>query len=144
MSNIMCHISNEAIHETFDNTRPYVVCRSGHAGIQRYAQTWAGDNLTCWESLKYNIATILGMGLSGVANQGCDVGGFYGVAPEAELFVRWIQNGIFQPRFSIHSSNIDNTVTGHGCTVAAPTIPDCDQLPYPHVPISVFSDGTCS
>ena len=81
MSNIMCHISNEAIHETFDNTRPYVVCRSGHAGIQRYAQTWAGDNLTCWESLKYNIATILGMGLSGVANQGCDVGGFYGVAP---------------------------------------------------------------
>ena len=59
MSNIMCHITNEAIHETFDNTRPYVVCRSGHAGIQRYAQTWAGDNLTCWESLKYNIATIL-------------------------------------------------------------------------------------
>ena len=31
MSNIMCHITNEAIHETFDNTRPYVVCRSGHA-----------------------------------------------------------------------------------------------------------------
>ena len=111
MSNIMCHITNEAIHETFDNTRPYVVCRSGHAGIQRYAQTWAGDNLTCWESLKYNIATILGMGLSGVANQGCDIGGFYGPAPEAELLVRWIQNGIFQPRFSIHSTNIDNTVT---------------------------------
>lgn len=51
---------------------------SGHCGIQRYAQTWAGDNLTCWDSLKYNIATILGMGLSGVASQGCDIGGFYG------------------------------------------------------------------
>ena len=25
--------------------------------------------------------------------------------------VRWIQNGIFQPRFSIHSTNTDNTVT---------------------------------
>lgn len=111
MSNIMCHITDEAIHETFDNTRPYIVCRSGHCGIQRYAQTWAGDNLTCWDSLKYNIATILGMSLSGVANQGCDIGGFYGPAPEAELFVRWIQNGIFQPRFSIHSTNIDNTVT---------------------------------
>lgn len=111
MSNIMCHITDEAIHETFDNTRPYIVCRSGHCGIQRYAQTWAGDNLTCWESLKYNIATILGMGVSGVANHGCDIGGFYGPAPEGELLVRWIQNGIFQPRFSIHSTNTDNTVT---------------------------------
>ena len=111
MSNIMCHITDEAIHETFTNTRPYIVCRSGHCGIQRYAQTWAGDNLTCWDSLKYNIATILGMSLSGVANQGCDIGGFYGPPPEAELMVRWIQNGIFQPRFSIHSTNTDNTVT---------------------------------
>lgn len=111
MSSIMCHITDEAVRETFGNTRPYIVCRSGHSGIQRYAQTWAGDNLTCWESLKYNIATILGMGLSGVANQGCDIGGFYGPAPEKELFVRWIQNGIFQPRFSIHSTNTDNTVT---------------------------------
>ena len=111
MSNIMCHITDEAIHETFPNTRPYIVCRSGHCGIQRYAQTWAGDNLTCWDSLKYNIATILGMSLSGVANQGCDIGGFYGPSPEAELMVRWIQNGIFQPRFSIHSTNTDNTVT---------------------------------
>lgn len=120
MSSLMCHITDEAIHETFDNTRPYIVCRSGHCGIQRYAQTWAGDNLTCWDSLKYNIATILGMSLSGVANQGCDIGGFYGPAPEAELMVRWIQNGIFQPRFSIHSTNIDNTVTEpwmySGCT----------------------------
>ena len=111
MSNIMCHITDEAIHETFPTTRPYIVCRSGHCGIQRYAQTWAGDNLTCWDSLKYNIATILGMSLSGVANQGCDIGGFYGPSPEAELMVRWIQNGIFQPRFSIHSTNTDNTVT---------------------------------
>ena len=111
MSNIMCHITDEAIHETFTNTRPYIVCRSGHCGIQRYAQTWAGDNLTCWDSLKYNIATILGMSLSGVANQGCDIGGFYGPSPDAELMVRWIQYGIFQPRFSIHSTNTDNTVT---------------------------------
>ena len=111
MSNIMCQITDEAIHETFHNTRPFIVCRSGHSGIQRYAQTWAGDNLTCWDSLKYNIATILGMSLSGVANQGCDIGGFYGTSPEAELMVRWIQNGIFQPRFSVHSVNTDNTVT---------------------------------
>lgn len=111
MSNLMCMLTHEAVHEQDADTRAFAVCRSGHAGIQRYAQTWAGDNRTCWESLRYNIATILGMGLSGVANQGCDIGGFYGEAPEEELFVRWVQNGIFQPRFSIHSTNIDNTVT---------------------------------
>lgn len=111
MPNLMCMVSKAAIHETHENVRPYIVCRSGHSGIQRYAQTWAGDNLTCWEALKYNIATILGMSLSGVSNQGCDIGGFYGPSPEPELLVRWIQNGIFQPRFSIHSVNADNTVT---------------------------------
>lgn len=111
MSNIMCQLSNEAIEEYNPNVRPFSVCRSGHAGIQRYAQVWTGDNLTCWDALKYNIATMLGMGLCGVANDGSDVGGFYGESPEPELFVRWVQNGIFMPRFSIHSVNTDNTVT---------------------------------
>lgn len=111
MSNIMCHLTIEALREFYPNRRPFVVCRSGHAGIQRYAQTWSGDNLTCYEALKYNVATMLGMSLSGVANQGSDIGGFYGIAPEEELFVRWVQNGIFQPRFSIHSVNTDNSVT---------------------------------
>ena len=111
MANIMCHIAQEAVQESHQGQRPFVVCRSGHSGIQRYAQVWAGDNYTSWETLKYNIATILGMSLSGVANQGCDIGGFYGPAPEEELFVRWVQNGVFQPRFSIHSTNTDNSVT---------------------------------
>ncbi|WIY81788.1 TIM-barrel domain-containing protein [Propionimicrobium sp. PCR01-08-3] len=111
MPNLFCQITEDAIEEAFGNVRPFIVCRSGHAGIQRYAQTWAGDNRTGWDSLEYNIATILGMSLSGVANQGADIGGFYGPTPEPELFVRWVQNGIFQPRFSIHSVNTDNTVT---------------------------------
>lgn len=111
MPNMMAQAAVEAIAEAAPNERPYIVNRAGFAGIQRYAQTWAGDNSTSWKSLKYNIPIILGMGLSGVANQGCDIGGFYGPAPEPELFVRWVQNGIFQPRFSIHSSNTDNTVT---------------------------------
>ena len=36
---------------------------------------------------------------------------FAGPAPEEELLLRWIQNGIFQPRFCINSANSDNTVT---------------------------------
>lgn len=111
MANIMCHITEEAIAETTPNNRPFIVCRAGHAGIQQYAQTWAGDNRTSWDTLKYNIATMLGMSLCGVSNYGCDIGGFFGNAPEPELLARWVQNGIFHPRFSIHSVNADITVT---------------------------------
>ncbi|NLR09252.1 MULTISPECIES: TIM-barrel domain-containing protein [Lactobacillaceae] len=111
MPTMMAKTAQKAIADYDPNVRPYLINRAGFAGIQRYAQTWAGDNRTSWTNVKYNIPTILGMGLSGVANQGCDIGGFDGPAPEPELFVRWVQNGIFQPRFSIHSSNDDNTVT---------------------------------
>ncbi len=111
MSTLMCKLAAEAVEEHDPDARPYVVCRSGSAGIQQYAQTWCGDNCTSWKTLRWNIPTITGMGLSGQPNEGADVGGFAGPAPEEELFVRWVQNGIFQPRFSIHSASSDNTVT---------------------------------
>ena len=111
MSTLMCKIAGDAVREHDRDARPYVVCRSGSAGIQKYAQTWCGDNSTSWKSLQYNIPIITGMGLSGQPNEGADIGGFAGPAPEEELFVRWVQNGVFQPRFSIHSASNDNTVT---------------------------------
>ena len=111
MSTLMCKMGAEAVVEHDPNARPYMVCRSGSAGIQRYAQTWCGDNYTCWNTLKYNIPIITGMGLSGQPNEGGDIGGFAGPAPSEELFVRWVQQGIFQARFSIHSASSDNTVT---------------------------------
>ena len=110
-SNMMAYTAIQAIRNVYPNERPYVINRAGYAGIQRYAQVWGGDNLTDWRTLKYNIATIIGMGLSGCANMGCDIGGFAGHAPEGELLLRWIQNGIFQPRFVLNSANDDNTVT---------------------------------
>lgn len=111
MSTIMCKIGGDAVREHNENARPYIVCRSGSAGIQKYAQTWCGDNYTSWATLRYNIPIITGMGLSGQPNEGADIGGFAGPAPDEELFVRWVQNGIFQARFSIHSASNDNTVT---------------------------------
>ncbi|MBI1211246.1 MAG: alpha-glucosidase [Alphaproteobacteria bacterium] len=90
--------------------RPYLVTRAGGAGVQRYAQTWSGDNATAWETVKYNIKMGLSSALSGVSNTGHDVGGFAGPAPDAELFLRWVEFGIFMPRFSIHSWNDDGTV----------------------------------
>ena len=110
-SNMMAYVAIQALRDVYPNERPYVINRAGFAGIQRYAQVWGGDNLTDWRTVKYNIATIMGMGLSGCANMGCDIGGFTGGAPEGEMLLRWIQSGIFQPRFTINSANTDNTVT---------------------------------
>ena len=110
-SNLMAFLAKQAIADVYPGERPYIINRAGYAGIQRYAQVWGGDNLTDWRTVKFNIATIMGMGLSGCANMGCDIGGFAGPAPEAELLLRWIQSGIFQPRFCLNSANNDNTVT---------------------------------
>ncbi|OBX35177.1 alpha-xylosidase [Halomonas elongata] len=52
----------------------------------------------------------LGLALSGISNVGHDVGGFSGPRPDPELFVRWVQNGVMHPRFTIHSWNDDGTV----------------------------------
>lgn len=107
---LMMKASFEAQKEFETGLRPYVISRSGCPGMQRYAQTWTGDNRTDWKTLKYNIRMGIGLSLSGIYNFGHDVGGFAGPAPEPELFVRWVQNGIFHPRFTIHSWNDDGTV----------------------------------
>ncbi|WP_375753293.1 TIM-barrel domain-containing protein [Vibrio sp. HN007] len=114
LSNLMAQASYDAIigdKEGKGRTRPFILSRAGFAGIQTIAQTWSGDNDSSWKCFRYNIATMLGMSWSGVAFNGMDIGGFTGPAPSPELFLRWIQNGIFHPRFCIHSVNSDNTVT---------------------------------
>jgi alpha-glucosidase len=107
---LMTRASYEAQKEHRPDERPYLISRSGCPGIQRYAQTWSGDNQSNWETLKYNIPMGLGLSLSGAPNTGHDVGGFCGNAPSPELFVRWVQNGVFHPRFTIHSYHSDGSV----------------------------------
>ena len=106
---LMMRASRDAQVQHAPGKRPYLVSRSGGFGMHRYVQTWSGDNMTSWETLKYNIRMGLGLALSGVSNTGHDVGGFAGPKPDAELFVRWVQFGVFMPRFSIHSWNDDQT-----------------------------------
>ncbi len=106
---LMVRASYEAQRAANPDQRPYVLSRSGCPGIQRYAQTWSGDNATSWHTLRYNIPIGLGLSLSGAPNTGHDVGGFAGPKPDPELFVRWVQNGVFHPRFCIHSWNSDGS-----------------------------------
>ncbi|RSV44476.1 glycoside hydrolase family 31 protein [Sphingomonas sp. ABOLE] len=107
---LMMRASRRAQIEARPDELPYVVTRAGMAGLQRYAQTWTGDNRTEWKTLRYNARMAIGLALSGVSNSGHDVGGFAGPAPDAELLVRWVQAGVLMPRFSIHSWNDDRTV----------------------------------
>ncbi|MFC0309317.1 TIM-barrel domain-containing protein [Gallibacterium trehalosifermentans] len=107
---LMMKASYEAQLDYQPDLRPYLISRSGSPGMNRYVQTWSGDNRTNWNTLKYNIKMGLGMSLSGLYNVGHDVGGFSGDKPDPELFVRWVQNGVMHPRFTIHSWNDDHTV----------------------------------
>src|SRR5206468_6296747 len=86
------------------------VTRGGPPGLQRYAQTWTGDNTTSWETLRWNIRTGLQMSLSGMFNVGHDVGGFAGPTPDPELFLRWVQACCLNPRMVMNSWKADGTV----------------------------------
>jgi len=108
---LMARASRQAQIEHAPGKRPFVVTRSGCAGMQRYAQTWSGDNTTSWETLRYNLKMGLGLALSGVSNSGHDIGGFAGPPPGPELLTRWVEMGVFMPRFSIHSWNDDGSAS---------------------------------
>ncbi|MEO8137319.1 MAG: TIM-barrel domain-containing protein, partial [Betaproteobacteria bacterium] len=86
------------------DARPFLLCRSGGAGMQRYgAGTWTGDVNNTFTTLEAQIAMGLNVGMSGVPYWGTDVGGYYPtVEASAELFVRWFQFGAFCPIFRAH------------------------------------------
>ncbi|HEY1750843.1 MAG TPA: glycoside hydrolase family 31 protein [Caulobacteraceae bacterium] len=107
---LMLRASRQAQAAHAPQQRPFLVSRAGAAGMQRYVQTWSGDNATSWETLRWNLRMGLGLALSGVSNAGHDIGGFAGPAPDPELLVRWVEAGVFMPRFSIHSWNDDGTI----------------------------------
>jgi alpha-glucosidase len=100
---LMTRATFEAQARHAPDERVFTVTRAGPPGIQRYAQTWSGDNTTSWETLRWNIRMGLGMSLSGMFNTGHDIGGFHGPVPDPELLVRWVQNGVFSPRCIMNS-----------------------------------------
>ena len=100
-SYLMARASGEACAET--NPKPFHVSRCAIAGTQAIASTWTGDNYTDFEELRYNHYQAMTMALSGFAFFGPDIGGFAGPKPGKELFIRWLQYGVFLPRFVLHS-----------------------------------------
>lgn len=108
---LMVYSSYLAQTEKYPDLRPFLSTRSGNIGVRRYAQTWSGDNRTDWQSLRYCHFIGLTMSLSGFYFYGHDLGGFSGEMPSRELLLRWLQLGLFEPRFTIHSWNSDGSAT---------------------------------
>jgi alpha-glucosidase len=107
---LMTRASFEAQAARTPNEPVFTVTRGGSPGLQRYAQTWSGDNTTDWANLRWNLRTGLQMSLSGMFNIGHDVGGFFGPVPSPELFVRWVQACSLNPRMVMNSWKADGTV----------------------------------
>jgi alpha-glucosidase len=99
---LMNRAGSEGLRAARDGQRPFIVSRSGWAGMQRWAWNWTGDVASTWESMRQQVATVVGLGLSGVPYSGSDIGGFSGI-PDDELYLRWLQMSVFMPYCRTHS-----------------------------------------
>ncbi|MBR2745753.1 MAG: hypothetical protein IKD99_03420 [Erysipelotrichaceae bacterium] len=100
-SYLMTKASREACEEV--SSDPFIISRCAMAGSQSICTTWTGDNYTSFRELRYNHYQAMTMALSGFCFFGPDICGFAGPSPDRELFVRWLQYGVFLPRFVLHS-----------------------------------------
>lgn len=98
----MVRSTYEGTKKLLNGKRPFILSRSGFAGIQRYAAVWTGDNVADDDHMLTGVRLINSLGLSGVPYAGYDVGGFAGDASR-ELFARWIALGTFSPFYRGHS-----------------------------------------
>jgi alpha-glucosidase len=93
----------EGLRKLRKNKRPFTITRAGYSGVQRYSSVWTGDNVATWEHLKIAVIQCMRLSVSGISFCGSDIGGFSG-EPDAELFARWIQMGVFSPLMRAHSA----------------------------------------
>jgi alpha-glucosidase len=99
----MARATYDGLKKFGENRRPFVITRSGYSGLQKYSSVWTGDNMASWEHLSIANNQCQRLSVSGVSYCGSDIGGFIGEAT-GELFVRWIQLGIFHMFCRVHSS----------------------------------------
>jgi len=106
--NIYGHDWARLIHEGFENEypneRPFILMRAGYSGSQRFGMIpWSGDVSRSWSGLQSQPEISLQMGLQGLAYMHSDLGGFAGANLDDNLYVRWLQYGVFQPVFRPHA-----------------------------------------
>lgn len=91
--------------EAWPQRRPFIMMRAGAAGSQRYGMIpWTGDVDRSWGGLAPQVELALQMGMLGLGYTHSDLGGFAGGKRfDRELYLRWLQYGVFQPLFRPHA-----------------------------------------
>ncbi|MGI9234818.1 MAG: TIM-barrel domain-containing protein, partial [Woeseiaceae bacterium] len=91
--------------EKYPDMRPLILMRSGFAGSQRFGMVpWTGDVNRSWGGLKPQIELSLQMSVFGLAYNHSDLGGFAGGETfDREMYIRWLQYGVFQPVYRPHA-----------------------------------------
>ncbi len=84
--------------------RPLIFSRWGNEGHQRYPIGFSGDSYRTWDSLRfqpYMTATAANVSYGWWSH---DIGGHTSGTGDPELFVRWVQFGVFSPVLRIHTT----------------------------------------
>lgn len=96
----------EGYQNDFPSQRPFILMRSGYSASQRYGMIpWSGDVNRTWGGLSGQVEISLQMGMQGLAYMHSDLGGFAGANLDDELYVRWLQYGVFNPIFRPHAQS---------------------------------------
>jgi alpha-glucosidase (family GH31 glycosyl hydrolase) len=85
--------------------RPFVFSRWGGLGNHRYPIGFSGDTVIEWSSLAfqpYFTATAANVAYGWWSH---DIGGHFYEDGTPELYLRWVQFGVFSPIFRLHSTN---------------------------------------
>ena len=108
--------------------RVFIMTRSSFAGQQHYGSNmWSGDVNSSWDMLRKQVPAGLSFSLTGNPNFNTDIGGFFcgsyntmgsGSAPKnpqfQELYVRWMQYGLFCPVFRSHGADAPREIWQFG------------------------------
>ena len=108
--------------------RVFIMTRSSFAGQQHYGSNmWSGDVASSWDMLRKQVPAGLSFSLTGNPNFNTDIGGFFcgsyntkgtGSAPKnpqfQELYVRWMQYGLFCPVFRSHGADAPREIWQFG------------------------------
>ena len=90
--------------------RPLILSRFSGIGSHRYPLGFSGDTVVSWKSLDYQpyfTATASNIGYTWWSH---DIGGHMAGIKDNELYIRWLQLGVFSPINRLHSS--DNELSG--------------------------------
>ncbi len=85
--------------------RSFIFSRWPGLGGHRYPIGFSGDTVVSWASLAFQpemTATAANVGFGWWSH---DIGGHYNGIEDPELYLRWVQFGVFSPIFRIHSTN---------------------------------------